>query len=134
MKKLVLGLIALGFSVGVNAACDTKSVRGNYTATTSEQNTCSVFSLIQLDGKGKVLAGFNQNCGGVLSGINETTGSYLVTKGGACGVTISAVDKNGANYLVNFYLDNALLKQGVITIINPNNNFLATQGVVLKTQ
>ena len=85
MKKLVLAVIALGFSVGVNAACDTKSLKGSYvinTTFTGLQNnsypiTCGQIGIINFDGKGGTTLNHVSGCAGILP--NE--GSFATETG-----------------------------------------------------
>ena len=85
MKKLVLAVIMLAFSVGVNAACDKKSLKGYYAfsftssnaAPSSNANSCVVLGTVFFDGKGGQNSIFSQGCGAEF-GTQTNNGTYDV--------------------------------------------------------
>lgn len=87
MKKLALAAIALGFSVGVNAACkDVGSIKGDYPLTaqyTGYKNgyvvSCGAIGIMRFDGKGGAIMIGETACGGAFTNKGEykkITGSY----------------------------------------------------------
>ena len=133
MKKLVLGLIALGFSVGVNAACDKKSLKGGYEAMTQQENACSTFTGFIFNGAGTFTASFQQNCKGSLGEVTTISGTYTVAKSISCSVSAIGVGTNANQYAFNLYLE-PTLKNGFVSVLNPQNYNAASFGQVLKTQ
>ena len=85
MKKLVFAVIALGFSVGANAACDTKSLKGDfYYGVTGLDNgmSCANVGVVNFDGKGNVKSHSVSGCGkevqeGDLTAIYQLNSSCL---------------------------------------------------------
>lgn len=80
MKKLVLAVIALSFSVGVNAACDIKSLKGGYSVGvvgSNQYGSCALIGNIVFDGKGSANLTYKQGCGGQI--VNYSAhGTYSV--------------------------------------------------------
>lgn len=133
MKKLVLAAIGLCFSVGVNAACDTKSLKGGYEIITQQENACSVITGLLFDGKGVATGTFMQNCKGTLGNATALLGSYSVSQSVACTVVVNASDTLNNQYTLNLYLE-PLLKNGFVSVINPQNYNAASFGQILKTK
>jgi hypothetical protein len=107
MKKLVLAVIALGFSVGVNAACDTKSMNGDYSFGAVGQNsgyTAASIGTINFNGKGVAkihgMAGY-----GTDTFTSDNTASYMVNAN--CMGSITAADGTTLNFVID-----KLLKTG----------------------
>lgn len=128
MKKLVLAVIALGFSVGVNAACDTKSLKGSYvinTTFTGLQNnsypiTCGQIGIINFDGKGGIVLSGTQSCSGQVWSIQKWAGNYSIDA--SCSGEIAFANTMGAtnnNVTMNFVFDRAL-KTAQFMAMNPN--------------
>ncbi len=85
MRKLVLAAIGLCFSVGVNAACDTKSLKGDYSVVFSGTNgsvMCGAIGIVNFDGKGTAKSSIEVACGGGTPQLSSESGVYLVN--GAC--------------------------------------------------
>ena len=89
MKKIVLVIIALGFSVGVNAACkDVSSLKGIYPLTaqyTGYKNgslvSCGAVGAIKFDGKGGASLVDETACGGAFTNngvYQKIDGSYTL--------------------------------------------------------
>jgi hypothetical protein len=96
MKKLALAAIALGFSIGANAACDTKSLKGDYYFSASGIDngyTCANLGVANFDGKGTMKTHTVYGCG------SQTFESDMVSvyqlKSNCMG---SAVGSNGFTY------------------------------------
>lgn len=127
MKKLILGLIALGFSVGVNAACDIKSLKGSYILNTtytgfyeSTPVICGQIGVINFDGKGGVELAGNQSCLGQSWIVPKWAGNYSIN--GLCSGNIAFANTLGAineNVTMNFVFDKAL-KTAQFLAMNPN--------------
>lgn len=80
MKKLVLAVITLGFSVGVNAACNVKSLNGSYgfgAVSSNSNGSCASIGTILFTGKGTAAISIESGCGGDV-GVNQLQGTYDV--------------------------------------------------------
>lgn len=120
MKKLLLAVIALGFSVGVNAACDTKSLKGRYyygVAGIDNGYGCGNIGVIDFDGKGTATAQAFYGCGGETN-TALVTGTYQLTSG-CVGQIVN--EANGFHYY--FVMNKALTTA----------NIMVSQGGVLGT-
>ena len=81
MKKLVLAVTMLVFSVGANAACDTKSLKGGYSVGvvgSNQYGSCALIGAASFDGKGLMTLTYNQGCGGQVNGYTAQ-GGYAVS-------------------------------------------------------
>lgn len=69
MKKLALiAALFLGLSATTQAACDTKSLKGDYEIGVVGGNssyTCAIVGVLSFDGKGSVKSITNTGCGGI---------------------------------------------------------------------
>jgi len=85
MKKLALAVTVLAFSVGVNAACDIKSLKGNYIVKATYTGyksdyptTCGDIGLLIFDGKGGVIGVGYESCAGNTYELGKSIGSYNI--------------------------------------------------------
>ncbi len=131
MKKLVLAVMMFGFSVGANAACDVKSLKGNYmiqanyTGYTASGSLmmCGDTGVMMFDGKNGVKFQATEVCYGQMYDIPLMAGVYtmdsLCTGGGSVG-----------NVTFKFVFDKSL-KNAMITGINASTN-LGGNGTLMK--
>ena len=101
MKKLVLAVIALGFSVGVNAACDTKSLKGDYNIGVMGGNasyTCAIIGVVTFDGKGALKSSTIGGCG-VGTGVVNETGVYSLSAN--CMGTATFLSGSTINFVID---------------------------------
>jgi hypothetical protein len=109
MKKLISALIMLFFCVSVNAACDTKSLKGNYilSGTYTGYNgqyptTCGELGIIYFNGAGVATTVGWETCGGKTTTSGEKiTGTYSMDL-----LCSGSIYINGL--VINFVFDRAL--------------------------
>ena len=111
MKKLVLAVIALGFSVGVNAACTQKDLAGGWVSYAQWSNSKVVRCNLFVTAKNALLQN-TSTCAFVYGEppIEYITGSLAIDK--YCQITGTIDDGSGAPMSIDAYLDKS---KGVIT-------------------
>ncbi len=124
MKKLISAIIALGFSVGVNAACDTKSLKGDYyfNAVGNDNGfTCANVGVANFDGKGNVKTTTVSGCG-FQTQQTQMTGTYKIESNCLGYAT-------GENGFVYTFVMNKALTNGSMFV---SQNGVIGTGVVVK--
>ena len=121
MKKLVLAVIASCFCISANAACDTKSLKGDYFAQVTYTGyngayptTCGNLGIIKFDGKGTATAVGFDSCAGQTTQTPTLTGAYSVDALCSGGITF------GSGVTIRFVFDKAF-KAGALVGDNAAN-------------
>jgi len=130
MKKLVLAVIASCFCISANAACDTKSLKGNYMIQgiytgykSSYPTTCGDIGIIQFDGKGGAVGVGFESCAGTTYALPKQTGTYQIDALCSGSIVFGTMEIK--------YIFDKTLKSGVILGANPD--YLSSGvGTILK--